>query len=98
MRRQLIIFVLLALAISSILSLRAATREQDSTADVAAYQLGVIAEAVPGSNITYTLTLTNFGPAPVASFYLLDGWSVDAQGTSAFASPLTDPDFGKFEM
>jgi hypothetical protein len=68
------------------------------SADVAAYQLGVIAEAVPGSNINYVLTLTNFGPAPVNSFYLLDGWSVNAEGISAFAGPINDPEFGKFKV
>jgi hypothetical protein len=98
MRNPVIVLVLAVLLISSMLTLRSATGQQDSTADVAAYQLGVIAEAVPGSNITYTITLTNLGPASVASFYLLDGWSVDPQGVGAFALPLTDPDFGKFTI
>ncbi len=98
MRNRVIFLVLLAVAIPLIVSIPLASAQQDNSADVAAYQLGVIAEAAPGTNITYTITLTNLGPAPVPSFYLLDGWSVDAQGVSGFASPLADPDFGSYTV
>lgn len=86
------------MSLLSILPRGTALSQQPTSADVAAYQLGVIAEAVPGSSITYVLTLTNFGPAPVQSFYLLDGWSVNAEGISAFAGPIGDPNFGKFTV
>ncbi len=98
MRRPIIFFAVVALAIPSLLILHPTLSQQDNRADVAAYQLGVIAEAAPGSSITYTITLTNFGPSAVPSFFLLDGWSVDTRGVSAFAAPITDPDFGNFEV
>jgi hypothetical protein len=75
-------------------------QSQDNTvnADVAAYQLGVTAEAIPGSEITYNITITNFGPSSVQSFYILDGWSVNAEGISAFDLPVPDPNFGNFTV
>jgi hypothetical protein len=98
MRKQTLLLLAVVVAAALIPPSRLSAGQQDNDADVAAYQLGVIAEAVPGTNITYTITLTNFGPAPVSSFYLLDGWSVDTKGISAFASPLTDPNFGNFKV
>ena len=72
--------------------------QQPAGADVAAYQLGVIAEVLPGSDLTYVITLTNHGPATVNAFYILDGWTVNADGISGFSVPIGDPDFGTFSL
>jgi hypothetical protein len=81
------------------LSLRSPAYSQQSTgADVAAYQLGVVAEVLPGADLTYVITLTNHGPATVNAFYVLDGWTVNADGVSGFAAPIADPDFGAFSL
>ena len=69
-----------------------------ASTDVAAYQLGLVAEALPGSNLTYTITVTNYGPSTVESFYILDGWTVNDEGISGFAAPIADPDFGSFTL
>ncbi len=74
------------------------TFAQTSSADVAAYQLGVTAEAKPGADLTYSITVTNYGPAPVHSLYIVDGWTVNAEGLAAFAQPVGDPDFGDFKL
>lgn len=72
---------------------------QDSTnADVAIYQLGVVAEARPGSEINYLFTVTNRGPKTVSTFYILDGWTVNQSGIAGFTSPVADPAFDKFKL
>src|SRR5262245_30626262 len=86
MRRLIIILIIIIFSIG--LEQRSNRAQQREEADVAAYQLGVIAEAKPGEAITYDITLTNFGPATVHSFYLLDGWSVNQQGIAGFAQPI----------
>src|SRR5215475_6960665 len=73
-------------------------RAQTDDADVAAYQLGVTAQALPGTALTYSITVTNYGPAAVTSFYVIDGWTVNAEGIAAFAQPVSDPDFGQFKL
>lgn len=78
---------------------RAAVHSQSAaSADIAAYQLGVVAEAFPDSDLTYVITLTNHGPAAVTQFYILDGWTVSASGISGFTMPTPDPDFGAFSL
>lgn len=69
-----------------------------TSADVAAYQFGVVAEARPGTEITYVITVTNQGPKKINTFYILDGWTVNSAGISGFAAPLSDPNFGKFKL
>src|SRR5215468_11216748 len=94
MIRRLMILLLAVMALTSLKS----THGQASDADVAAYQLGVTAEAQPGTELVYSLTVTNYGPAPVKSFYIVDGWSINADGIAAFAQPIGDPDFGQFKL
>jgi hypothetical protein len=89
--------MILLLAVMAFASLQSA-HGQASDADVAAYQLGVTAEALPGAELVYAITVTNYGPAPVKSFYVVDGWSINADGIAAFAQPIGDPDFGKFNL
>jgi hypothetical protein len=72
--------------------------QTSTSADVAAYQLGVIAEVRPGTDLTYVITVTNHGPSVVNEFYILDGWTVNAAGISGFAAPIADPDFGAFTL
>jgi hypothetical protein len=69
-----------------------------ASTDVAAYQLGLVAETLPGSDLTYTITVTNYGPSVVTSFYIVDGWTVNDEGISAFKLPVSQPDFGPFAM
>ncbi|HEX2623590.1 MAG TPA: hypothetical protein VHL11_25695 [Phototrophicaceae bacterium] len=101
MRKQLLLtstltLMLLVLSVS-VLPLNA--QDQTSTAaDVAVYQLGLVAETLPGSDLTYTITVTNYGPSVVESFYILDGWSVNDEGISAFTLPVAEPDFGDFTL
>jgi hypothetical protein len=71
---------------------------QTTGADVAAYQLGVTAEVQPGTELIYSITVTNYGPGIVSKFYIEDGWTVNAEGISAFAAPIADPDFGSFKL
>lgn len=73
------------------------TQSSDTT-DVATYQLGVVAEALPGSNLNYKIIVTNHGPTEVSSFYILDGWTINDEGVSGFAQPVSDPDFGDFAV
>jgi hypothetical protein len=66
--------------------------------DVAAYQVGVVAETLPGAALNYTITITNHGPTALSSFYILDGWTVNDAGISGFVEPLAEPDFGEFQV
>src|SRR5690349_9310386 len=95
---QRIISALLAGLLAAVPVQAARSQNSAATADVAAYQLGILAEAKPGENITYTITVTNLGPGVAESFYVVDGWTVNAENVSAFASPIPDPDFGKFAV
>jgi hypothetical protein len=72
--------------------------QETAHADVASYQLGVVAEALPGSDLTYTIAITNYGPSTVNSFYILDGWTVNDEGLSSFVLPVAQPDFGNFTL
>jgi hypothetical protein len=72
--------------------------QSPASSDVAAYQLGLVAETLPGSDLTYTITVTNYGPEVVKSFYIVDGWTVNDEGISAFKLPVASPDFGPFAL
>jgi hypothetical protein len=91
-----VVFILIML--SAVLGLTSAYAQIPASTDVAAYQLGLVAEARPGSNLTYTITVTNYGPSVVESFYILDGWTVNDDGISGFTAPVADPDFGDFTL
>ncbi len=90
--------VLILILVSALVAISPVGAQLPVSADVAAYQLGLVAEALPGSSLTYTITVTNYGPSVVQSFYILDGWSVDDEGISGFAAPIVDPDFGSFAL
>src|SRR5258708_20789712 len=93
---------LIFVALFGIVSLSSVSRAKAQTppvsADTASYLLGVSSEATPGATLTYSITITNFGPGTVKSFYILDGWTVNTEGISAFASPIPEPDFGSFTV
>lgn len=90
--------VLILILVSALVAISPVGAQLPVSADVAAYQLGLVAEALPGSSLTYTITVTNYGPSVVQSFYILDGWTVDDEGISGFAAPIVDPDFGSFAL
>jgi len=89
------ILLILAMALFGV----KAGRAQDSaSADVGIYQLGVVAEARPGTEISYLITVTNRGPKAVTQFYILDGWTINSAGIAGFAAPVADPAFEKFSL
>lgn len=90
--------VLIIAIIFALSAIPLAFAQSPANTDVAAYQVGLVAEALPGSTLTYTITITNYGPMAINAFYLLDGWSVNEQGISGFSFPVADPDFGSFRL
>lgn len=82
----------------AVLSWQSLSAQDSVSADVAVYQIGLVAQALPGAELTYNITVTNYGSSVVQSFYILDGWSVNDEGISAFTLPVAEPDFGAFTL